>query len=695
MVLLIRPGGRRRARWGAVLGAFLLLVAATVAPAPAQTSPVELTVDPLFPPSITVGQTGQAQLQIRSVGTNGSMPVELTGITLNPACGSLSLACDVPDPGTIAISPTATGSAGACAGRAFTVTGPDPEGRYVFVPSSPVVLEPPGQPGNTCLLTFSFTVLKMPAFDVLPASAGSQTAHVATVTGSGRMGLDLTGQAVGRGLQTSTVLRAQPSISTRASGPVAAGGSVSDTATLSSPVATTGTVTFAAFGPDNATCSGAPAFTSTNPLTGRFAASNTFPVSTAGRYRFVATYNGDVDNAPVAGACTDPNEYVDVGGDVPDGTYHALPPARLLDTRIGAGGVAGPVGPASAIDVKVTDQGGIPASGVGAVVLNVTVTQPTAAGFLTLYPSGSAPPLASNLNFVPGQDVPNLVVVKVGADGRVGIYNSAGTSHVIFDVAGWFSDNDAGTVGRYRPLVPARIADSRNGTGAAVRLGPNASMELQVAGAGGVPATGADAAVLNVVATQTTAPGFVSVHPTGSPRPGVSNLNFEPGDTVANRAIVKLGTGGKVTIYNLAGGTDIVVDVGGWFTDASAPPAPGTFVAVQPARVLDTRDGTGGVVGTRPAGTAVEVQIAGRGGVPATGVSAVVLNVTATQPAAAGFLTLFPSGNVLPLASDLNVEAGETRPNLAVVAVGAGGKVTLYVAMQSHVVLDVEGWFLG
>jgi hypothetical protein len=377
------------------------------------------------------------------------------------------------------------------------------------------------------------------------------------------------------------------------------------------------------------------------------------------------------------------------------GRYHALSPARILDTRDGTGGVVGPVGPGAAVSVPVAGRGGVPASGVSAVVMNVTVTQPTAAGFLTLFPNGTSLPLASNVGFTPGQNVPNLVVVKLGTDGRVGTYNSAGNTQVIFDVAGWFSTDAGAVAGRYRPLVPARILDTRTGTGGGVRLGPGASLDLQVAGAGGVPAAGVDAAVLNVVATRTTATSFVTVYPTGAPPPGVSNLNFDAGDTVANRVMVKLGTGGKVTIYNLAGGTDIVVDVGGWYTSSTPPATLGTFVALQPARILDTRDGTGGVSGIRPAATAVEVQITGRGGVPAAGVAAVVLNVTATQPAGIGFLTVFPAGGTLPLASDLNFDAGETRPNLTVVRVGAGGKVILYVSTPTHVVFDVEGWFLG
>jgi hypothetical protein len=582
MVLLT---GGRACRVVVVVPLLLLLALVVPAPAPAsgQSVAMELSVDPLFPASMVVGQAGDAQLRITSVAAGGTLAVEVTALTLNPACGSLALDCPLPDPGTILLSPTAVGLSGACAGRPYTVVGPDAAGRSVFLPSTPVVLDPPGQPGSTCLLGFTFTVRKMPAFDALPTSPGAQTAHVATVAGSGRVGTQLTGQTVGRASQVSNILSA------------------------------------------------------------------------------------------------------------PDGTYRPLSPARILDTRDGTGGLNGPLAPASSAEVQITGQGGVPVSGVSAVVLNVTVTQPTAAGFLTLFPADSPLPLASNLNFNPGQNVPNLVVVRVGANGRVGAYNSSGSTHVIFDVAGWFSDTNAGNAGHYRPLPPARILDTRNG----IRLGPNSSLELQVAGAGGVPATGVDAAVLDIVATETGATSFVTAYPTGSAQPGVSNLNFDAGDTVANRAVVKLGYGGKVTIYNLAGDADIVVDVGGWFTDTSAPATGGTFVATQPARILDTRDATGGVVGILPAGAGVEVQVTGRGGVPASGVGAVVLNLTATEPAAAGFLTVFPSGTALPLASDLNVEAGETRPNLAIVQVGAGGKVTIYASTTTHVVLDVEGWFLG
>jgi len=81
----------------------------------------------------------------------------------------------------------------------------------------------------------------------------------------------------------------------------------------------------------------------------------------------------------------------------------------------------------------------VPSIGVGAVMLTLTATVPTPDTYLTVYPAGTALPLASNLNLAAGQTVPNLVMAKVGAGGKVSIYNSAAATQVIVDVAGWSS----------------------------------------------------------------------------------------------------------------------------------------------------------------------------------------------------------------------------------------------------------------
>jgi hypothetical protein len=118
------------------------------------------------------------------------------------------------------------------------------------------------------------------------------------------------------------------------------------------------------------------------------------------------------------------------------------------------------------------------------VALNVTVTDPTSASHLTAWPSGRARPLASNLNYVAGQTVPNMVVVKVGEGGKVDLFNAAGSADVIVDVAGWYGTEAAAEGSRYSTLNPYRILDTRTGPGP---LRPAGTRSVQVTGRGGVP----------------------------------------------------------------------------------------------------------------------------------------------------------------------------------------------------------------
>ena len=374
--------------------------------------------------------------------------------------------------------------------------------------------------------------------------------------------------------------------------------------------------------------------------------------------------------------------------------YNPLPPARVLDTRSGTGAPVAKVPGGGAIDLQMTGRGGVPASGVSAVVLNVTVTEPNAAGYLTAWPAGEARPLASNLNFIPGQTVPNLVVVKVGAGGKVSLFNSAGATHVVADVGGWYGASGATAGSRYHPVAPSRLLDTREGLGSAPSmLPPTGTLELVVTGRGGVPATGVSAVALNVAVTQPLARGYLTAWPSGDSLPLASSLNFSAGQTVANHVAVKVGPDGKVNFYNGGGGLHIVADVAGWFGPAGETTG-ARYHALTPARVLDTRTATGAPATPIGAGATLDLQVTGRGGVPATGVTAVILNVAVVDPARAGYLTGWPAGDPMPLASSLNFAAGQTVPNLVVAKLGAGGKVSLYNGGgTAHIVADVAGWY--
>ena len=372
-------------------------------------------------------------------------------------------------------------------------------------------------------------------------------------------------------------------------------------------------------------------------------------------------------------------------------SFHPLPPARILDTRAGIGAPAGKLGPASGLALQVTGRGGVPAAGVSAVVLNVTVTEPTTASWLTAYPAGASRPNASNLNFVAGQTVPNLVVVKVGDMGKVTLYNSTGATHVVADVAGWYGGADPG--GRYHPVTPERSLDTRLGQGApAAKVAAGATLGVQITGQGAVPPAGVAAVVLNVTVTDPTAAGWITAWPAGDSQPLTSNLNFLPGQTVANLVTVKVGAGGMVNLFNSAGSTHLIADVAGWYSDGGGLGA--GYVPVAPGRIVDTRIGLGGPASPVGASASRSLQVTGLGGVPSGGVSAVVLNVTAVDPTAGGWLTVWPTGTARPVASNLNFAPAQTVPNLVVVKVGAGGMVDVFnVAGTTHLVIDVAGWY--
>lgn len=381
------------------------------------------------------------------------------------------------------------------------------------------------------------------------------------------------------------------------------------------------------------------------------------------------------------------------------GTFVSLDPARVLDTRTGNGAAKAAVGAFAGVELQVTGRGGVPASDVSAVVVNVTVTGPSASGFVTVYPSGGSQPTASNLNFTAGQTIPNLVTVKVGAGGRITLTNnSAGQVNLIADVAGYYLAGTPTVAGAFTSLDPARLLDTRSGNGApAAPVAAWGTVGLQVTGRGGVPETGVSAVVMNVTVTGPTTGGFVTVYPSDKSAPNASNLNFSGGQTIPNLTTVKVGTDGKVNLRNFsAGSVNLIADVAGYYL-AGTPTVPGAFVSLDPARLLDTRVGTG--TGAAPVGANgwVGLQITDRAGVPPKDVAAVVLNVTATQPSTWGFVTVYPYGTNQPNASNLNFGAGQSIPNLVAVKVGVSGRVELTNNSPGQVdlIADVAGYFLG
>ena len=371
---------------------------------------------------------------------------------------------------------------------------------------------------------------------------------------------------------------------------------------------------------------------------------------------------------------------------VEDDRYVAITPVRLVDNRKGTGDITtAPVPGGSVTEVKVAGVGSIPATATTAV-LNVTIVSPDHDGYATVDPSGTPRPSASNLNFgFQGPTTANQVISRIGANGRISIFvsdrlaPSYGGSMVV-DLAGYYS-----TTPRFVSTTPTRLLDTRK----TVRVPAGGKVDVQVAGRAGIPASGASAAALNVTALGGTGQsGYLTVWPAGAPRPAASNLNYNYGSPQPALAITKLGTAGKVSIYSSAA-SEVLVDVSGWF------PATSDLRAVAPARLLDTRSGVGAPKAPIGKGKAVSVQVTGRGGVPTSGVKAVVLNVTATRTQSTGYLSAYPSGSARPNTSVVNYGRDKTIANSVIAKVGVGGKVDIFSWAGADAVVDVQGYVLN
>ena len=331
----------------------------------------------------------------------------------------------------------------------------------------------------------------------------------------------------------------------------------------------------------------------------------------------------------------------------------------------------------------VTGLNGIPVDS-SAVVLNVTVVAPTGPGFVTVYPCGTTRPLASNVNFASGQTVSNAVTVAPGTGGKVCIYTSDATDLVV-DITGGYSVT-AGT-GLIAGLTPSRLFDSRT---AGTKIVAGAVHEVTVAGQGGVAAD-ATSVVLNVTATEPDSGGFLAVYPCGVATPPTSNVNFAAGQTIPNAVTTAVGTAGKVCVYASAT-THIVVDV---TADYSPSRSYGSIASTTIERLVDTREATGPTSGAKVlAGQTQEVVVAGRAGIAADA-GAVTLNVTVDAPETSGFVTVYPCGGTLPLASNLNFVAGQAASNAVTTSLGTGGKVCVYTMSTTHIVVDANASFEG
>ncbi|WP_238007065.1 S8 family peptidase [Dactylosporangium sp. AC04546] len=377
----------------------------------------------------------------------------------------------------------------------------------------------------------------------------------------------------------------------------------------------------------------------------------------------------------------------DLGSQAPPLRFVPLEtPGGVLDTRSGLGGATGVRGPASMTTFPVTGVAGVPAAGVHAVLVRVAVLGPTVATHVDVWADGREIPGLSMINVAAGESLSNVAVVPVGASGRLTAYNQAGSAHVVVEVQGYYTA--AGGPGGFVPVTHTRLVDTRSGLGTPVGTIP-AGGSRTVTLTGGLVPPGATAAFVNLLVPGAAESGWLTAAPSGAAQ-GRAVFNHRPGSTQSG-AVVALGPDGGVTFVNRgAAAVHLSVTVQGYFT-----PDATTGADLHPAatRLINTRTaGTGIPVA---AGATLDVQVTGVGGVPATGVTAVSLNLTATSIQESGYLQVWPLGDAGPTVSVMDFQAGSWRANAVVVAPGADGRIRIRNGSPGtlHVIVDLQGWF--
>ncbi|MCX5013072.1 hypothetical protein OG765_19070 [Streptomyces sp. NBC_00555] len=415
--------------------------------------------------------------------------------------------------------------------------------------------------------------------------------------------------------------------------------------------------------------------------TDTYAASGADVQSKTHMYAEVGTYPVKVTVKDTTNNVTAVNEvkFVTAGSEF---TAHA--PTRLLDTREGVGAAKAKVGARGMVALKVGGSAKIPAD-VAAVALNVTVTNATDAGHIAVQPGKDyLPPKTSNLNYVAGQTVPNMVIVPV-VDGYVHMVNGGWAPvDLIADVTGYFTHSAADG---YAPLTPVRAVDTRQGLGTAKgQVAGYGTFGVEIAGRNGVP-KGVSAVALNLTATNPQEAGHLTAFPSGQTAPSTSSVNFSAGQTVANSVIVPVGADGKISVRNGSWRpADVVIDVVGYYSpESNAAFRP----ADEPFRFIDTRqDAWYRTAGPVPAREYLLLPLMGDSTEPVT---AWVVNATVTNTRGAGHLSVAPDPNTWtdyqkglqvrperPGSSSLNWTAGATVPNLVQTSGGKGDVIDFW-----------------
>lgn len=379
------------------------------------------------------------------------------------------------------------------------------------------------------------------------------------------------------------------------------------------------------------------------------------------------------------------------------GTYTPLKSARLLDTRPGS-----PLAAGKSLTLTVAGKGGVPTTGVSAVVVNLTATGATSGGFMTAYPTGGTRSNVSSINFLTGVSRANIATVPLGTGtsaGKISVYNSAGSVDVVVDVVGYYANTaSTATLGsEFDVPDPERLADTRGDSEG--QLAPQESLDIRLDFNPDANKT-VTAVAVNVTAVGAKSSGYLTAYDGGT-LPGTSTLNFVNGNATPNLAVVKTGhctsadcsAAEKLkvafSVYNGSkAGVDVIVDlVGIYYKDGTVGLR---FYPNAPRRISDSRTGLNG----KPATAGQTQTLKAPTSVANANTVAVVANTTAISPTGTTYLTLWRAGTSRPGVSNLNTTKGLTVANGTLIPMSATNTFNLYNSTgTTNFAIDVTGRF--
>lgn len=399
-----------------------------------------------------------------------------------------------------------------------------------------------------------------------------------------------------------------------------------------------------------------------------------------------------VPGAPQAGILGPVQTTSNVSTSAVAGAFKSLNPTTVFNTTSGLNITKGAIAGGRAKAATVAGHAGVPATGAGAVAVEVTVSHPRAGGGLAIYATGnkSHPTV---LRFRAQQTVTGLVVTRLSSAGEITVRNLSGGALQAWGVVLGYTvagtPNNSGTLGFVTPATVFSTVSGLNARKGALAAGSGRVASIK--GHAGIPATGVGMALVEVTVSNPAAAGRVAVYPAFTKsRPTM--LRFGAHQTVTQLVWAKLSTKGQITVRNYSGGSIQVWGVAIGYGRSGTPSLAGATGSMIAAQVFNTVTGLDTAKGSIAAGQGRVATVAGHAGIPATGTASVALEVTVSNPPAGGHIAVY-SAYTKSHPTVLRFGAHQTATQLVVTRVNSKGQIT--IRNFSSAAVQVWGVALG